>query len=674
MNPKGNGGKLALEAAGIGLLALFLQLVHLQQQTQNPLFEVPVAEARTFVELTRELLSQGSLPPNAPPSLYPFFLGGIFWLCGEAYGAARFVQALLGAVNCVLLWRLGYALFSSRPIALGTGLAAALYGPLLFFGGALLPPVLAVFFALLSLHALLWAMAEESVWRFGVSGLLLGLAALSGAHVLLFALGVLLWLWLPERRGLGAGAGLVLGMAVVLLPVFLWSGGAGAMLYPSFGLAAQNLYPFWQGQEFLPDLDPYYGREFSGLLAALMWKGWIGFPFGLVAPLAVVGLGFRLRSPERSRAETSILLFVVTCSVETLFFECTSGTRVVLVPGFLLFAAVGVGEWKRSSWPQRGASAVILVLLGVGLNLGQMGKTAQPLQHHWLGYAYEQLDMRVNAVREYEKAISLGIERMDTYLALAGLYSAGEEYDRAIGVYRGLLQRWPGESAVRLALGDHYAKAGLAAEAATAYRALLREGGDSAVLLPRLAQAHLGSQDAPSAIEAYRELLKIQPENNRVRFQLGMLYTKEGRIQEAQAAYRPLLQDATWVAAAGPRLADLLMRTRQEAEAEQVLIQTLTTAPDSAPALALLGKLLYDQGRPEESLLYFERLRPLQSEDFRVYFYLTKLYRELGREREAEEAMDLYLEYRRQKHRADIQRHAQEESALLLKNILGEIH
>ena len=95
------------------------------------------------------------------------------------------------------------------------------------------------------------------------------------------------------------------------------------MLYPSFGLAAQNLYLFWQGQEFLPDLDPYYGREFSGLLAALMWKGWIGFPFGLVAPLALVGLGFRLRSPERSRAETSILLFVVTCSVETLFFECT---------------------------------------------------------------------------------------------------------------------------------------------------------------------------------------------------------------------------------------------------------------------------------------------------------------------------------------------------------------
>ena len=51
------------------------------------------------------------------------------------------------------------------------------------------------------------------------------------------------------------------------------------------------------------------------------------------------------------------------------------------------------------------------------------------------------------------------------------------------------------------------------------------------------------------------------------------------------------------MAAAGPRLADLLMRTRQEAEAEQVLIQTLTTAPDSAPALALLGKLLYDRGR-----------------------------------------------------------------------------
>ena len=117
----------------------------------------------------------------------------------------------------------------------------------------------------------------------------------------------------------------------------------------------------------------------------------------------------------------------------------------------------------------------VLLLLGAVLNLGPMVKTVQPRQHHWLGYAYEHLGMEINAVREYEKAISLGIERMDTYLILAGIYSAQNDYARAIGVYRNLLQRWPKESEVQLALGDHYMKAKLAAEASTVYRKLLDE-------------------------------------------------------------------------------------------------------------------------------------------------------------------------------------------------------
>ena len=77
--------------------------------------------------------------------------------------APRYVQVLLGAVSCTLLALIGYALWGP-----GTGLVAALcaalYGPAIYFTGALLPPVLAVFLVLLLLAALLWA-DRQSRWE-----------------------------------------------------------------------------------------------------------------------------------------------------------------------------------------------------------------------------------------------------------------------------------------------------------------------------------------------------------------------------------------------------------------------------------------------------------------------------------------------------------------------------
>ena len=134
------------------------------------------------------------------------------------------MQAVLGSVNCVLIYFLGRRLFSSAVGFAAAGLAA-IYGPLIFFDAEFLPSVLAVFLDLLLLLSLLWATSGGYLRRL-VPGLLFGLAALCVANILLFlpfALGWLLWqdANLPWKQRLLRTVPLLLGALLVIAPVSL---------------------------------------------------------------------------------------------------------------------------------------------------------------------------------------------------------------------------------------------------------------------------------------------------------------------------------------------------------------------------------------------------------------------------------------------------------------------
>ena len=123
--------------------------------------------------------------------------------------APRILQALLGAVTCLLLWRLGCRTLSA-PIGLAAALAAALWGPLVLFGGELLPAALAVPLDLAALLLLLQAAEASSpsarARRALVAGAVMGVAALCVANILAFVPVAAAWLWrrgMPRPRGGG---------------------------------------------------------------------------------------------------------------------------------------------------------------------------------------------------------------------------------------------------------------------------------------------------------------------------------------------------------------------------------------------------------------------------------------------------------------------------------------
>ena len=632
---------------GIALMALWPRLTYLDEVAQNPFLEVPTAASMPYVEAAR---GEGNTAVASP--LYPLFLRGLV-----AVGLApRYVQVLLGSVSCVLLALIGRALWGP-----GTGLiaalCAALYGPAVYFTGSLLPPVLAVFLMLSLLAALLWADEQSDGKAFLGVGVLLALCLLAAPQVALFAPAVFWWLWIGARQracwacALGTAGALALWY---FLGVATNAGGSPDLLV--------------RGGEHLPALDMYHARGDSAILAALLWKWGLAFPFGLVMPLALLGVGFALAA--RERGALLALLFVATGAVGTALYGAHAETRMVLVPVLLLLAVSGVGQLAQLSWAWKGVTVAGLVLIAglVNASTPAMDRAAQASQQRYLGHAYVELGMTATAIAAYEQAAAAGSSDKDVYWALAALYDASGKPERALGISRAFVTRWPADERGQRALGDRYMAVGRPQQARTIYQQLVTSGGQEA-LLGRLGDAQLTSGALDEAVQSYERLLTLSPDSNRVRYQLARAHAAAGRMEDAERSYHQLLDSPVYGVPARVEAAALLRHNGQLTAAEQLLSQALALAPDHRAGLLLLGEVLLEQERPSEALTHWLRLAELEPRNWRVQGHLSRAYSQLGQDAEARDAE---ARYQREKRRAQLQQRVEAEQKVLAEKILGE--
>ena len=125
-------------------------------------------------------------------------------------------------------------------------------------------------------------------------------------------------------------------------------------------LLAQKAHLFWQGDEIGRNQDLYFWRRYAAILSATMWKWGIAFPFGLVGPLALVGLALAIRH----RAFSLPLLFVVLYALSVIAFFVTARYRLPVIPLLLVYAAYG-GYCAVNALRQRRFSAAAAMAAGV---------------------------------------------------------------------------------------------------------------------------------------------------------------------------------------------------------------------------------------------------------------------------------------------------------------------
>ena len=567
-------------SASIVLVALGLRLLHTWQMSANPLFADPAVDAATYVERATRLvagqwLGWGQGPFWQPP-LYPYILALVKLVFADSFFyAVRLLQAVVGALSCLLVYRIGRRLFAPGIGAIAA-FAAAAYGPLIYFDARLLPTGLATFLGLLGLLLLLYAVEHPLKWLFMAAGMVWGTAALAVATML--ALVPLAAGWLVYRYRHLADRGRVwigmflLGVALPIVPVTLYNDivGEDAVLIsynggvnffignnanvertlairpgweweelvteplrqgitrPSakssyfydramafmrdepvayIGLLLRKTIQFWSGDEIGRNQEIYYWRKYSSVLALSMWKWGLAFPFGLVSPLALIGLLVHIRR----QGLTLPFVFVLGYGFAVLVFFVTSRYRVPVVPLLLLFATYGgqclYGYWRQKIfWP---LAVFAALMLAANTNLSPM-------------------DMRGTAATQND---------------LGNVYLRNGRYQMALLKFKQAVQQDPHYWQAWFNAGSLQAMRGDLRGAQSIFRRVLEHNPERADVWSNLAGTYVGLGEFPQAVRTLERALLTAPPRPDIYVELIRLYIQQRQYAEADVAYHRAVAD-----------------------------------------------------------------------------------------------------------------------------------
>ncbi len=613
--------------------ALAVRLAHVAAIHRGPVFRYLFIDSQFYDGVGRRLAAGDGFPegPFFMNVLYGLVLGGVYAVSGSGEGgrlAALCLQCALGAAACVLTVRLGEALGFPRE-GLAAGLLLAVFGPAIFYDGALLTPGLLLF---LTVSATLVAVRASAPAGGARAALLLG--ALTGLLVLGRASHALLlagWIPLVGRGPGGARRALLVAAAcaAVVLPVTLrnlaasgeWipvSANGGMALWAGNHEQATGIYseppflsnpvPEREAEDYRAEASRRAGRELTLAGSSAFWTRatlarWAADPAGAVR-LAARKLRFWFHAVESQTnlsyyfaRDFSPVLQVARLHLGWILPFAVLGfalrPRAFLVPAIPVAASLlTCALFYTSSEYRHPVVPCLLLFAAAGARrVGSLLRGGAPAARVAAAAALLALLVATNARDPFLSRLT---SRRVDYYNFAALALAEGRLDDAERFARRSIAIDPSWPVSRAKLAEILQRAGRVDEAGEEHR---RAG--------ELRGAAVDPLEAP------------------------MILFRAGRFAEARSAFLTL-------AAAGGETRPLAlnnaglcaMRLERVAEAESLFTAARTADPGYASPVIHLGRLALAQGRTEAAAAYAREALALAPSDGRAHRLLA---RALGR-------------------------------------------
>lgn len=235
------------------------------------------------------------------------------------------------------------------------------------------------------------------------------------------------------------------------------------------------------------------------------------------------------------------------------------------------------------------------------------------------------------AIDEFRRALMLDPTHEQAAVSLSGICLQQNKQDSALDILRKASTANPRSSRLHLMLADLYEQKGDVKQAE--YERLLG-GKKSDLVATQLAQPEglaLGDQLAAKAkldkaAEAYRSVLKQQPDSIEPHEKLGALYFKAGRDGDAIVAYR----EATYLGSTNPEvyyhLGLLYEKRNQLDEAVVSYKRAIERKPDFADARLRLANIRLDRGNTQEAVEQYVEFLKLKPESADIHLKLARIF------------------------------------------------
>jgi 4-amino-4-deoxy-L-arabinose transferase-like glycosyltransferase len=195
-------------------VSLFLRLVYALALPIDKLSP----DAQSWMELGQQIaLGQGFGGSWRPPG-YAFFLGAVFFIFGKSVLAARIIQTILAAFTCVFSYKTARHLFNEETGRI-TGTLAAFYPYFIAYSADLISETLLTFMLAAAVLGIVRTSREPNWKNMALTGLLIGLTALTKSTTLPFFLLACAWLWWQTGK---LRTGLMVGV-LTLMTIAPWT-------------------------------------------------------------------------------------------------------------------------------------------------------------------------------------------------------------------------------------------------------------------------------------------------------------------------------------------------------------------------------------------------------------------------------------------------------------------
>jgi len=286
------------------------------------------------------------------------------------------------------------------------------------------------------------------------------------------------------------------------------------------------------GYEIPNNQNIYLAKEFSPLFNVLTFNFFIYFPFGLLIPLAFIGIGFSFRQWKQY---LPIYLFLTAYSGSLLLFFVCARFRQPLIPFLIIFAVYAVHEliklvkikdiknislitliillfmWESNhdilQLDQHRVKAEDYHLLGnVFLENGNLAAAEREYKKsvdidptfargfNNLGLVYGRRNKQDEAAKYFEKAIQLDPSVVESYMNYATVEIIGLRYDRAITILELTCSRFPLNDVAALKLAITYF-----------------QNGDITKAKDKIQEALRLNPDNPQIQSAYQQIMNAVP-------------------------------------------------------------------------------------------------------------------------------------------------------------------
>ena len=267
------------------------------------------------------------------------------------------------------------------------------------------------------------------------------------------------------------------------------------------------------GYELSNNFDFYFFAHQTSMMKLLIWRNFLFFPYGILLPLALVGIFLAYRE-KKSKL---LLLYVAATVISIILFLVTARYRIYLIAPFSIFAAYAVTyfitNWKTISVNRKIIPLFVFIIFFFTAQKDPYGYAQSTNAHglHATATIYQNDGNYTKAIEYYQMALDADSNQTETINDYGLILVSLNRYDEAIRLLeRGATLPYSNYT-LKYNLGYVYIQADQPEKAIGPFKDVIAEVPDFTYAYNNLGLAYMWTGKLDSALAVYRSLRKVDP-------------------------------------------------------------------------------------------------------------------------------------------------------------------